>query len=184
MDVHKRILDVNQVLDEINIPFIQTNQNGEIIKYSQIDNMLQLNKNELISKKIIDLIEEHNPFHRLLHQPERYSLYNISLLFKSKDISKRISVLVDIIPMYDNYKDFTGLFIMVKSKQLEESIFSNREKEIVHLIMNGESYKEIAQSLFISINTVKTHLKNIYKKAGVNNKKELIHHILVQSPLY
>lgn len=49
-----------------------------------------------------------------------------------------------------------------------------REREVAALIVEGMSLKEIAQELHISQNTMKTHSRNIYRKIGVKNKKELI----------
>jgi DNA-binding NarL/FixJ family response regulator len=49
-----------------------------------------------------------------------------------------------------------------------------REKEIVQLIAKGQSQKEIAETLFISDNTVKTHTRNIFEKAAVTSKIELL----------
>lgn len=51
---------------------------------------------------------------------------------------------------------------------------SVREKEIITFISEGYTYKEIADKLFISQNTVAKHLQNIYEKAGVKNKVELV----------
>jgi DNA-binding CsgD family transcriptional regulator len=52
-----------------------------------------------------------------------------------------------------------------------------REVEIVHLIMQGFKYKDIADKLFIAERTVTKHVQNVYEKAGVKNKVELIHKI-------
>lgn len=51
---------------------------------------------------------------------------------------------------------------------------TTRENEIVRAYCNGFTYQEISASFFISPNTVKTHLKNVYKKLGVNSKVELL----------
>lgn len=51
---------------------------------------------------------------------------------------------------------------------------SEREMEIINLILSGKSNKEIEEALFISIKTVKSHIYNIYKKAGVKSRYELI----------
>ncbi len=45
---------------------------------------------------------------------------------------------------------------------------SKREKEILGLLVNGYSYKMIAAKCFISIETVRVHIKNIYNKLHVN----------------
>ena len=51
---------------------------------------------------------------------------------------------------------------------------SDREREVLELMCNGLLYKEIALKLSISGNTVKNHLKSIYKKLHVQNKIEAI----------
>lgn len=51
---------------------------------------------------------------------------------------------------------------------------SSREIEIIKLVVNGFSNPEIAEKLFISEFTVKTHRKNIYQKTNVNNVADLI----------
>lgn len=48
--------------------------------------------------------------------------------------------------------------------------FSRREKEIYDLLKQGKTRKEIAETLGIRVNTVRTHMSNIYKKTGVHNK--------------
>ncbi len=51
---------------------------------------------------------------------------------------------------------------------------SDREKEILELLDKGFRYKEIASNLFISTETVRTHIRNIYKKLQVNSRTEAI----------
>jgi DNA-binding NarL/FixJ family response regulator len=54
------------------------------------------------------------------------------------------------------------------------SLLSQREKEVLELVAKGLLYKEIAQRLTISTETVKKHLKNIYQKLHVQNKVEAL----------
>lgn len=51
--------------------------------------------------------------------------------------------------------------------------FSKREIEIIKMIADGESTKKIADRLFVSPETIKTHRKNIFKKAGCVSAAEL-----------
>jgi len=51
---------------------------------------------------------------------------------------------------------------------------SDREKEILIFLANGVSNKEMAQKLFVSENTIKFHLKNVYSKLGVANRLQAI----------
>jgi LuxR family maltose regulon positive regulatory protein len=51
---------------------------------------------------------------------------------------------------------------------------SDRELEVLQLIASGLSRPEIAEKLFLSTNTVKTHARNIYSKLGVNNQMQAV----------
>lgn len=51
--------------------------------------------------------------------------------------------------------------------------FSKRETEVIDALVQGKNNRQIAESVNLSCNTVKTHVKNIYKKAGVTNRTEL-----------
>jgi len=48
---------------------------------------------------------------------------------------------------------------------------SERELEVLSLLSTGQTYREIARTLCVSVNTVKTHLKNVYGKLGVNDRR-------------
>ena len=54
------------------------------------------------------------------------------------------------------------------------TILSVRQKEILELLVDGKSYSKIAEELFISIETVRSHVKKLYKVLQVNNKSEAI----------
>ncbi len=49
-----------------------------------------------------------------------------------------------------------------------------KEKEVLQLLINGRSYKMIAEEMQISTETVKTHMKNIYIKLHVNSNTEAV----------
>jgi LuxR family maltose regulon positive regulatory protein len=51
---------------------------------------------------------------------------------------------------------------------------SDRELEVLHLLSNGSSNKEIAGTLFITVSTVKNHLQNIYGKLAVNSRTQAV----------
>ncbi len=57
---------------------------------------------------------------------------------------------------------------------VETGKLTQRESEITELLLKGRTYKMIAQELFLSENTVKTHIKNIYSKLQIKSKVELI----------
>ena len=54
---------------------------------------------------------------------------------------------------------------------------SHREREIAELIAKGFIYKEIAEKLFLSPDTVRTHIRNIYEKLQVNSKMEMVNKV-------
>ena len=60
-----------------------------------------------------------------------------------------------------------------KNKELSQSNLTERESEILHLLMHGNSYKEIAAAIFISVETLNSHIKNICKKLNVHSRSEL-----------
>jgi DNA-binding NarL/FixJ family response regulator len=60
----------------------------------------------------------------------------------------------------------TGLF---SASATSEELLSEREKEIVICVAKGLSNKEIADTLFLSVNTVTTHRRNIAKKLRIHS---------------
>ena len=62
----------------------------------------------------------------------------------------------------------------IKNEHCEPSQLSQRETEIVQLIAEGLTGREIAQRLYLSHHTISTHRKNILKKLRVNSTSELI----------
>ncbi|MDO5655895.1 MAG: response regulator transcription factor [Flavobacteriaceae bacterium] len=57
--------------------------------------------------------------------------------------------------------------------EIESSTLTNQEEKIAKLILDNKSNKEIADELFISLSTVKTHIRNLYVKLNVANRQEL-----------
>ncbi|MBL0009017.1 MAG: response regulator transcription factor [Saprospiraceae bacterium] len=56
----------------------------------------------------------------------------------------------------------------------EQSQLNERQKEILECIFNGMSYKLIGEKLFVSVDTVRYHVKNIYEILHVHSRDELI----------
>ena len=54
------------------------------------------------------------------------------------------------------------------------SILTDRQREILELLVKAQSYKKIAETLNISVETVRSHIKNLYRTLEVNNKTEAI----------
>lgn len=68
-------------------------------------------------------------------------------------------------------KDLTSHFVHFEN-------LSGREKQVATLLLQGKTYRTIANELYISENTVKTHVKNIYSKFNIRSRAELIELIM------
>ncbi len=66
------------------------------------------------------------------------------------------------------------MFSEVHTPTGDDYHLSDREKEVLQLLVNGYSYKMIASEMYISIDTVRSHIKKIYEKLHVNSKSEAV----------
>ncbi len=64
--------------------------------------------------------------------------------------------------------------LQTKTDKNEFIDLSEREREILGLLVKGKSYKAIASDCFISIDTVSTHVRHIYEKLHVHSKSEAV----------
>jgi DNA-binding NarL/FixJ family response regulator len=60
-----------------------------------------------------------------------------------------------------------------KTDALDDARLTEREKDILQSLIKGFSYKEIASQAFISVETLNSHIKNIYRKLNVHSRSEL-----------
>ncbi len=65
-------------------------------------------------------------------------------------------------------------FQAAPSSQKEDFQLTTRESEILRSLVDGLSYKKIAEKYFISISTVRTHIGHIYEKLHVNTKAQAV----------
>lgn len=82
--------------------------------------------------------------------------------------------LIEAITRVDSLSEELDKFKKKEKNVFEDYDFSLREIEIVELLIAGKSNKEVADQLYISINTVKYHIKNIYKKLDITSRKEVV----------
>lgn len=68
-----------------------------------------------------------------------------------------------------------GAYISRRCDELEEGFgISQREKEVLYFLARGYNHAYIGRKLFISENTVRTHVRHIYAKLGVNSREGLL----------
>lgn len=66
------------------------------------------------------------------------------------------------------------MFSSIHNEKGEDYNLSEREKQVLHLLVNGYSYKMISAEMYIAIDTVRSHIKKIYEKLHVNSKSEAV----------
>ena len=69
----------------------------------------------------------------------------------------------------------TSSKLLLSTQFVNHFSLTKREQEIIPMLIQGKTNKEIGEILYISIRTVDTHIYNIYKKCSVKNKLELAH---------
>ena len=76
----------------------------------------------------------------------------------------------DLIQLLDEQRDVAG----EDPRRLLLDPLSDREEAVLRYLPTVMSKAEIASELFVSVNTVKTHTKNIYRKLGVGTRTEAV----------
>lgn len=61
-----------------------------------------------------------------------------------------------------------------KKNEQTETDLSDREIQVLTSLSDGNNYQEIADRLFISVDTVRHHIRNIYKKLHVHSQSEAV----------
>ena len=62
--------------------------------------------------------------------------------------------------------------VYIPNRPVSESTLTKREQEVLQLIIKGKKYNQVSEALFISIDTVKSHIRHIYEKLQVSSKME------------
>lgn len=140
----------------------------------------------------IELLNTANVFRAAKIRSQRLIIFGILLLtvagavisfqvIKSKDehITRMVLEMKNYMLMIRNSRSASGNHHMPageeRIRQLREQFsFTVREAEIMNLIMDGLNNEEIAEKLFVSSNTVKFHIKNIYLKLDVKNRVQAL----------
>ncbi|MES2380686.1 MAG: response regulator transcription factor [Bacteroidota bacterium] len=106
----------------------------------------------------------------------------IGYLLKDENVDKIIDALWQIVeyggsPMSPRIARKALQLLMgakIEKKQVEETVLSPREMDILKGLVDGLDYKSVAEKLFISPHTVRTHITKIYQKLHVNSKIQAV----------
>ncbi len=67
-----------------------------------------------------------------------------------------------------------SIFLLLEQKGIS---FSEREKELLDLVLMGKTNEDISKEFYLSVGTIKNYLGAIYKKIGINSRSELMAYI-------
>lgn len=117
------------------------------------------------------MIESYKPYIQLIKNIELLKMVSLPSYFLTINIFNLIFVLkyFNAPPFISNNK-LTDYF-----KQKYD--ITEKQSEIIELIIEGVTYKQISEKLFISPKTVDNHIQNIYKKLNINSKMQLSHFV-------
>lgn len=143
---------------------------AEVLILKSIINEKKGNEEEMLEAMIKSLNISYKENYLRIFLDEGEYLKNIILREKEKLISKlekdQVVFLNNIITEFGNGEE-------IKDTDINE-ILSIREMEVLKYLKEGLNNTEIANSLFVSVNTVKTHLLNIYTKLDVHSRTEAL----------
>jgi DNA-binding NarL/FixJ family response regulator len=197
-DDHRILLDglVNMLQDSPNIEVVSTAANGEEVllklpSYYVDVLLMDIQMPVLDGYETAKIVKERFPDTRILilsmHSERIFieKLYSTGIsgyLLKSAGKDEIISAIEKVANGEKYYSaEVTTAILNRESNKLAtitSSELTRREREILQLISSGLSNPAIAEKLFLSTDTIKTHRKNIMRKLDVNNTAQLVKYAL------
>ena len=149
------------------------------------DGTVQLDNKDLLEKDIVKSPNYYVAFLTELKESDiersEYLFLENKLAFLTTEVAENkyaVSKLINILMGLSVLVLIFAVFRLWRNKKQVTIIgLSKQEKNIQGLILQGKSNKEIANELFISLSTVKTHITNIYGKLQVSSRQELFQKI-------
>lgn len=145
-----------------------------ITKADSINNSLKLNIDESFHIILVNPVIFNNCENELNKFSARFNGINLIGLISTYYDRSLCSHFVDCIYLNDDKKTIVNtitkyLILKNKTKITPDNTLSEREIDVLKLLVKGKSNKQIAEELYISIHTVVTHRKNITNKLGIKS---------------
>lgn len=164
---YKRAFQMQSKYDSINAIYNSINNNGKI---EILEKKLEDEKEELLLKN-----EKYKQY--ILYGLISFLLISLYISYKLYKVNKERRILAEKenVRIHNEIERLTIEIDERGDKKLNLSLYdlTDRQKEIIHLIQEGKSNKEIASQLFVSENTIKYHLKVIYEILDIEHRTEL-----------
>ena len=147
-------------------------ETGKILEFSSAEDILQSDYLKSLDFLIVDYRLKKIDGIALLGDDKIKALKIPKLILSGFDAEKKIfealkygaTIALRVVTFFKDIK---------KSEEDFEDL-TDREEEILRELSSGYSPKEIAETLKITVSTVRSHIKNIYKKLEVNNQIQLL----------
>lgn len=110
-----------------------------------------------------------------------YSSHQFSVVLKDSSVSELRQAII-MVSQHNRYLSQRAMEIIIaqqqEEKQMSNYVLTQTETEIVRAIAQGKTTKEIAAERYLSVHTVTTHRKNIFRKLGINTAHEATRYAL------
>ncbi len=106
---------------------------------------------------------------------------NLNKLKHEREINQKLSSIRNLKSRTANLLDEKNRIVLSPLSDINDLLdtpLTDSEYKILQYIASGQTNREISEAQFVSVNTVKFHLKNIYSKLDVNNRKEALKKIV------
>jgi PAS domain S-box-containing protein len=159
-DSSNKIIYANRYADEL----MGVSENENIMDY------IEPKDKDLLSSNAISMSEDIENREIMLCGFISKTGKKIKALLKSNRIFNSNGIRYTIL----EYEPNVNIILLPDEKFYDKYGISDREKDVINLLIKGLSYKDIGKNLFISYKTVDNHISNIYMKTKVTSRHELV----------
>lgn len=175
------LLSVPVTVHNINKPLTEQLEKGTVVLFDIAVSNKKLNG---IWREIIESHTE-NPRLLIINSAQKYELYEMAKwpalygVFRHDDDESRLIEGVKAVLNGEQTAELSvmhpAMYAVEKKPREQESIpLTERECEILNELRHGATNVDIARALFISENTVRTHLYNVFRKLSVKNRTQAV----------